>query len=163
MTANPVLRNSNVTHAVFTIERTYAAAPARVFAAFASPEAKARWFAGPDEWTELERAMDFREGGRERVRGRFPNGRVSDFDACYFDIVQGQRIVYGYNMHVDDQRISVSLATIELKPDGARTHLTFTEQGAYLDGYDDAGSREHGTRALLESLARSLEPVSAKA
>ena len=150
------MTNRNVTHAVFTIERTYAAAPARVFAAFASPEVKARWFAGPDEWTLLERVMDFREGGRERVRGRFPNGRESDFDACYFDIVPDRRIVYGYNMHVDGQRISVSLATIEFKPDGAGTRLSFTEQGAYLDGYDDAGGREHGTRWLLGKMGESL-------
>ncbi len=157
------MTDRNVTHAVFTIERIYDAAPARVFNAFASPEAKARWFAGPDEWTQLERSFDFREGGRERLRGRFPNGRESFFDACYFDIVPDQRIVYGYNMHVDDQRISVSLATIELKPEGAGSRLTFTEQGAYLDGYDDAGSREHGSGLLLDNLGAVLTRESADA
>ena len=153
----------NVSHAVFTIERVYDAAPARVFAAFADPVAKERWFAGPDQWTTLVRQFDFREGGRERLKGRWPNGTVSDFDSCYFDIIPDQRIVYAYNMNVDEKKISVSLATIDLKGEGGRTRLIFTEQGAYLDGYDDAGSREHGTRALLESLACSLEPVSAKA
>ncbi len=157
------MTDRNVTHAVFTIERVYDAAPARVFAAFASPEAKARWFAGPDEWTQLERTFEFREGGRERLRGRFPSGRVSFFDACYFDIVPDQRIVYGYNMHVDDRRISVSLATIELKPEGAGSRLTFTEQGAYLDGYDDAGSREHGSGLLLDNLGAALARESANA
>lgn len=33
----------SVTHDKFTIERTYPATPARVFAAFASAEAKASW------------------------------------------------------------------------------------------------------------------------
>ena len=35
-----------VTHATFSLERSYPAPPARVFAAWADPAAKARWFAG---------------------------------------------------------------------------------------------------------------------
>ena len=31
-----------------------------------------------------------------------------------------------------------------------------TEQGAFLDGYDDAGSREQGTGLLLDALGASL-------
>jgi len=31
-----------------------------------------------------------------------------------------------------------------------------TEQGAFLDGYDDAGSRERGTQQLLDALGASL-------
>jgi uncharacterized protein YndB with AHSA1/START domain len=33
-----------VTHATFTIERTYGASPERVFRTLADPEAKAKWF-----------------------------------------------------------------------------------------------------------------------
>ena len=36
------------------------------------------------------------------------------------------------------------------------THLVMTEPGAYLDGYDDAGSRERGTQHLLDALGASL-------
>jgi hypothetical protein len=32
-----------------------------------------------------------------------------------------------------------------------------TEQGAFLDGYDDAGSREHGSGFLLDALGAALE------
>jgi hypothetical protein len=39
----------------------------------------------------------------------------------------------------------------------ARTRMTVTEQGAFLDGYDDAGSRERGTGALMDQLAKFLE------
>jgi hypothetical protein len=31
-----------------------------------------------------------------------------------------------------------------------------TEQGAFLDGYDDSGSREHGSNFLLDALGKSL-------
>jgi hypothetical protein len=33
--------------------------------------------------------------------------------------------------------------------------LTMTEQGAFLDAYDDAGSRERGTNLLLDALGKS--------
>lgn len=52
-------------HTTFVIERSFAASPAQVFAAWATPEAKARWFAGPpDKWNETHRELDFRVGGR---------------------------------------------------------------------------------------------------
>ncbi|TMG34851.1 MAG: hypothetical protein E6H88_14185 [Chloroflexi bacterium] len=74
-----------------------------------------------------------------------------------------ERIIFAYDMHVDDKRISVSLATVELEPKGAGTRLVFTEQGAFLDGYDDAGSREHGTRELLDALGTVLGREPARA
>ena len=66
-------------------------------------------------------------------------------------------------MQIDGVPISVSLATVEFKPAGKGTRLIITEQGAFLDGFDDGGGREHGTRALLERLAASLETEPAAA
>jgi uncharacterized protein YndB with AHSA1/START domain len=105
----------------------------------------------------LERQMDVRPGGRERVQGRWASGMVTTFDAVYFDVVANQRLVYVYEMRQDDRKISVSLATIELAPAGKGTRLKVTEQGAFLDGYDDAESREHGTGLLLDRLGASLQ------
>jgi hypothetical protein len=45
---------------------------------------------------------------------------------------------------------------MQLKPEGGGTRLMVTEQGAFLDGYDDAGSREQGTGFLLDALGASL-------
>ncbi len=67
-----------------------------------------------------------------------------------------ERVVFSYQMSIDENRISVSVTTIELQPEGSRTRLTFTEQGVFLDGYDDAGQREHGSRMLLDQLEASL-------
>ena len=146
----------NAVHASFTLERRYPAAPAMVFRAFTDPAAKARWFGGGDGYTPLERMMDVRPGGRERASGRWDSGLISRFDAVYFEVLPDQRIVYAYEMHLDDRRISVSLATVELHPDGAGTRLVVTEQGVFLDGYDDNGSREHGTGFLLDRLGATL-------
>jgi hypothetical protein len=60
-------------------------------------------------------------------------------------------------MHLNDRKISVLLATVERQPAGAGTRLKVTEQGAFLDGYDDAGSREHGSGFLLDRLGASLQ------
>ena len=59
-------------------------------------------------------------------------------------------------MTINGTKISTSLATVEFALDGAGTRLKVTEQGAFLDGYDDAGSREKGTVSLLERLRESL-------
>lgn len=148
----------SVTHAIFTLERTYPHAVKRVFDAFATAEGKAKWFHGaPGQWEVLQQAFDFREGGEERLEGRWDSGKVSDFQARYLDIVPGERIVYVYEMRIDGVKISASLATLQFKPAAGGTRLVLTEQGAFLDGYDDAGSRERGTVELLEQVAQSLE------
>ena len=150
-------------HATFVIERTYAAPPARVFNAWADPEAKARWFVGPGDWRRSDYELDFRVGGREHLAGGRPGEPVHVYDARYQDIVPERRIIFSYDMHIGARRISVSLATVELEPAGGGTRLTFTEQAVFLDGYDDAGSREHGTRELLNNLEAALrrEPAPA--
>ena len=144
-------------HAVFTIERRLAAAPARVYAAFAEAQAKNQWFARGEDLTLLRNDFDFRIGGEENVHGRWKSGMVSKFHAIYCDVVPERRIVYVYDMHLDERKISVSLATVEFEPDGEGTRLRVTEQGAFLDGYNDAGAREQGTNKLMDVLARSLE------
>ena len=147
----------SVVHGVFTVRRSFAASPTQVFRALTEKEAKARWFGGHDGFVALERAMDVRPGGRERVKGRWPSGLVTTFDAVYFDVVAGERLVYAYELSLDDRKISVSLATLQLEAEVDGTRLTVTEQGAFLDGYDDAGSREHGTGLLLDRLGASLQ------
>ena len=143
-------------HATFVIERRYAASPARVFAAWADPALKARWFSGPSAWQNEGYVLDFRVGGREHLRTGTPGGKVHQYDCCYQDIVPDARIVYGYDMHIGEARISVSLATVEFQADGAGTRMKFTEQAVFLDGYDDSGSRERGTKELLGKLEALL-------
>jgi uncharacterized protein YndB with AHSA1/START domain len=147
----------SVVHGAFHLERVYDATAEDVYRALSEKEAKSRWFFGPTGWRLIERTMDFRVGGRERVKGGFEGGVTTTFDAVYHDIVPRERIVYAYEMHLDDRKLSVSLATLQIKPEGGgRTRLLVDEQGAFLDGYDDAGSRERGTSDLLDKLGASL-------
>ncbi len=148
-----------IVHGSFTIARAWKAAPARVFEAFASLEAKGKWFAPGIQPTE--RSFDFCEGGREVFVGQHPSGVVSRFDCLYRDIVppaEGRpgRIVSSYVMHQDGKKISVSQACVQILPDGNGTRLVVREDGAFLDGYDDNGSREHGTNWLMDMLGKSV-------
>jgi uncharacterized protein YndB with AHSA1/START domain len=146
----------SVTHATFAVERAYDAAPARVFAAWADPDAKSTWFGPPEEDME-QYELDFQVGGREYSRGKVPGGDGTyAYEARYQDIVPDERIVYSYDMHFGDARISVSLGTVELEPDGDGTRLTYTEQGAFLDGLDSPQEREGGTGGLLDALGEYL-------
>jgi uncharacterized protein YndB with AHSA1/START domain len=151
-------RARSVAHSTFHLERRYEAPAVRVWKALTDEAAKQKWFGGtPGRWELLERHMDVRVGGRERLRGRWEGGVVSTFDAIYHDVIPNERLVYSYEMHLDDKKISVSLATLQLTAEGTKTTLRVTEQGAFLDGYDDAGSREQGTGHLLDALGASLE------
>jgi uncharacterized protein YndB with AHSA1/START domain len=149
------MTDRTVEHATFTVERTYDATPSRVFAAFAEPAKKARWFGAPD--SDSTAAMDFRVGGTESNSGDIEGGPSYRYDAVYQDIVVDERIVYTYDMHLDGRRISVSVATVELIPDGARTRLILTEQGVFLDGLDQPAFREKGTGDLLDKLGTTLD------
>jgi hypothetical protein len=52
---------------------------------------------------------------------------------------------------------------VELKPARAGTRLIFTEQAAFLDGYNDLAEREEGTRAGLDNLDAELKREPARA
>lgn len=148
---------SSTTHATFVIEREYKAAPAKVFAAFSNPESKIRWFGGPDDWEKANYKLDFRVGGRESISGGPPGGTVHYYDAQIMDIVENERLIIAYEMHLDETRISVSLGTTEFRANGSGTRLVYTEQGVFLDGFDDAGGRERGTQELFDQLGAFLD------
>jgi uncharacterized protein YndB with AHSA1/START domain len=140
-----------VKHASFNLERIYETSTAHVFAAWADPKAKARWFAGPGSQHEL----DFRVGGREVNRCR-PEGKIVTFVSVYHDIVPGQRIVYTSTLSVDERVSTVSLTTVELSPLGDGTRLVLTEQAAFLDGLEQPTWREQGTGTWLDALGTEL-------
>jgi uncharacterized protein YndB with AHSA1/START domain len=159
MTTSTSTNPSTAAHETFVIERTYPAPVAQVFRAWSEPELKARWFAGSADALGAGYELDFRVGGHETNRGGPPGGAIYTYDSEFRDIVADQRIVYTYEMHADEDRISVSVATVEFRPQGDATQLILTEQGVFLDGHDTSAQREEGTRSMLDSLAAVLGDV----
>jgi uncharacterized protein YndB with AHSA1/START domain len=147
---------TSVVHDSFTLERTYPVPPEKVFAAWTTIEAKGHWF-GNEEGLEPvgEHTLDFRPGGGEHFSAKFENS-LFDFDATYYDIVENERIVWSYDMHMDGKRMSVSVATVVLSPVAGGTTLVMTEQGAFLDGLDTNEQRREGTEQFLDNLGSYL-------
>src|ERR1700753_1136847 len=135
------MSDNPVAHATFTLERTYPVPPARVFAAWAEPAAKARWFAASAPGHQL----DFRVGGREVARGANGDGDPLTFESAYHDIVPAARIVFSSTMSVQDKVVTVTVTTVEFEAAGDGTRLVLTEQGSYLDGREEPAWRERGT------------------
>ena len=143
----------SVLHSMLELERAYPLPPERVFAAWAEPAAKARWFAGDG----VDHELDFRVGGRERVRRPGADAEPElRFDAVYHDIIQGHRIVFAGTLYSDDRPATISLTTVRFEPDGDGTRLLLTEQGTFLDGLEQPSWREQGITTQLQMLSAEL-------
>lgn len=143
----------SVEHKTFVVERELAASPKHAFRFFSEPALKERWTSCHPDWTVLEEAFDFRVGGVEAKRWRTDKGDEQTFLARYLDIVPAQRIVYAFDMSFAGERLSASLATVELFAEAARTRMVFTEQIAWLGDASMLPLRIAGTGDGLDLLA----------
>ena len=145
----------SVAHGSFVVDRTYPHPVEKVWAAWSDPKKKAGWFGDPNDPTPAA-IFDFRVGGRESSSGDV-HGSTYSFDVTYQDIVPNVRILYTYDMAMNGERISVSLASIEFFPAAGGTRLKVTEYGLFLDGLDTNAQREAGTNGLMDQLGAFLD------
>ena len=144
------------THATFVIERTYPVPVEAVWHALSDNDERDQWFGAGDAFDVQEKTHEFRVGGHGTEEGQWHGGPRSRFISVYTDIVDLQRIVFTYDMWVEERHLSTSLTTIVLEPDGDHTRLTYTEQGVHYDGLDSPEGREEGTKGLLDQLGACL-------
>jgi uncharacterized protein YndB with AHSA1/START domain len=144
------------THATFVIERTYPVPVEAVWHALSDNDERDQWFGAGDAFDVQEKTHEFRVGGHGTEEGQWHGGPRSRFISVYTDIVDLQRIVFTYDMWVEERHMSTSLTTIVLEPDGDHTRLTYTEQGVHYDGLDSPEGREEGTKGLLDQLGACL-------
>jgi uncharacterized protein YndB with AHSA1/START domain len=142
----------SVKHSTFTLERTYSASPAQVFAAWADRDTKAKWFAAHD----AAYTLDFRVGGAEAAHGRTDDGAEIVAESVYRDIRTDERIVYTTLLYGRGMLATVSVTTVEFVPGGTGTRLVLTEQDTLLDDQAQPEWRQQGTGDWLDALGREL-------
>ena len=154
------MSESTIIHSTFVLDHDYPQPPDRVFAAFAQPARKRRWYAeGDHEIQEFE--MEFRVGGVERFRYRFKEGHPiagSEIanESTYQDITAEKRIVTTTKMSLNGKPILVAVLTLEFVASASGTDLVFTNQGTYIDWPDGPVMIEQGWRSLLARLEKEL-------
>ena len=105
----------SATHTNFVIERDFPAPPTRVFSAWSDADARLIWSDCHTDARESEFSMDFRHGGHETYRVRLPDGLLIAVEKVFFDIVQDQRIIFGYDIVIGERRASASLVTVSFE------------------------------------------------
>lgn len=158
---NETTERRGVVHDTFVIERACLAAPERVFAALADPEARRGWVADSPAHDVVSFEMDFRVGGRAQANCRFRTGEpfegaILAHDGTYLDITFGRRIVEASTTTLAGRRIAASLVTLTLTPTARETTLTCTHQGAFFDGAGDPRRYEAAWRTRLDQLTKAL-------
>jgi len=146
-----------VTHAEFTIERRYAHPRARLYAAFADPEARRRWLIEGEGFTVESYVPGFGVGAVESSSFRYQDGPLMTNDTVWQDVQPGTRAIFAYRMTLEGAPMSASLVTVLFEDDGpGASRLVLTEQGAYIGAFADVAGRERGMRDLLDALDAEL-------
>ena len=96
----------------FTIERRFRQTPAQAFRVRRTRSSSSAGSACP-RLDRRQLGLDFRVGGNEVSVGRDPRGALHEFRSRYHDIVDGERVVFAYDLLLDGRLISVSLTTVE--------------------------------------------------
>lgn len=147
----------------FTIERFYSKQPGTVFAAFADPARKRRWYAEGETHDVDDFQMQFEVGGLENLSSRLNAstpfaGVALERRGSFLDIVPDNRIVTAATMAIGGRRISASLETFEFVPLDAGTRLVFTHQAVFFEGADGPQMRRQGWELLLDRMTAELAP-----
>jgi uncharacterized protein YndB with AHSA1/START domain len=146
----------SVVHDTVVVRRRYDAAQARVYRAWTEAAALERWYVPGDEtWSAKIVAHDVRVGGGKRITFG-PPGEAFVEDCHYVDLVPDRRLCYAMTIARGETRLTVSLVTVEIAPEGGGSAVRVTDQLAILDGGDTAADRQRGWGEALGKLASHL-------
>ena len=130
-----------------TLKRRLNASPEKVYAAWTDPQKITRWFAPSSVKAGTERAsIDARIGGRFRISFS-TDDEYYQVGGVYREVVPNQRLVFSWAWHSTPER--ESLVTVQIKPDGAGTLLTF-----HHEQFVDQTARDNHERGWIELLGK---------
>ena len=146
------MSHQSMVHRTATMERTYAASPARVFAAWADPDIRRLWGSPSDDVQIRNDAADFRVGGEDIQTCMVEGHPVATVFGRYYDIVPDARIIYTEVIRDETSLQGMSLVSAEFIPDGRGTRLVLTLQTVAVDGSDLLEGVEEGWSSALDRL-----------
>jgi uncharacterized protein YndB with AHSA1/START domain len=136
------------THAEIRIERTIAASPERVYAAWTDPALMNRWFC-PNPAMALDVTADVVVGGTYRVD--MGEGRHVA-EGTYTELVPPRVVAFTWRWTTADD--PVTQVRVELEPTATGTHLVLVQTG--LADLEDAKGHREGWELSLDRLPAVL-------
>lgn len=138
------------------LHRVLAAPAERVYRAFISPEAMAKWLP-PNGFTAKVHQMDAKVGGEWRMHfTNFSSGHVHSFGGTYHELVPGERL--RYSSRFDDANLpGEMMTTVTLKTVSVGTEMTVVQEG--IPDVIPAEACYLGWQESLRLLAKVVEPT----
>jgi uncharacterized protein YndB with AHSA1/START domain len=135
------------------LEKTVAARPERVFAAWVEAERLSEWW-GPTGFTSPEMQLDVREGGRYRITMQPPEGEAFHLRGEFREIEVPRRLVYTFVWEEPEPDDQDTVVTVTFEQAGEQTRLVL-DQGPFKT---EARHELHraGWTETLERLERAV-------
>jgi uncharacterized protein YndB with AHSA1/START domain len=144
------------------VRQYIAAAPERVFAAFAEERLVGKWLTPSPEIALTVLQFDFRVGGAYRFAYRLPDARTVIIGGVYRSIEPPSRIVFSWIIEPPDEHAGIhSEVTVTVSRDGRGTSLLIRHDKLTPPGA--VARHAAGWRGALDRLTSMLEPESPRA
>ncbi len=137
------------------VRRRFAAAPAKVFAAFADAELVGRWLSPASDIRMTVLQFDFRVGGAYRFAYDVPGGQIMIVGGVYRSIVPPSKVVFSWIIEPPDIHAGIeSEVTVTIAPDGDGAELLIRHER--LVRPDAVERHATGWQGALDRLAALL-------
>jgi uncharacterized protein YndB with AHSA1/START domain len=137
---------------VLRLERLIAAAPDKVFDAWAKPELLVKWW-GPDGFDVPKCALEVRAGGSWLTTMRSPEGSLHTVSGVYRVIERPRRLVFTWAWDQDDgSRGHETEVTVTFEPAPGGTKLVLQQQ-SFVEK-ESLDKHRHGWSSSFDCLAR---------
>jgi uncharacterized protein YndB with AHSA1/START domain len=147
--------DSNTSTGTVRLHRVLAAKPDKVYRAFTTADALARWLP-PNGFTCTVHQMDAKVGGTYRMSFRnFTSGRSHAFGGKYLELVPGERIRYTDRFE-EPGLPGEMITTVTLKPVSVGTEINIVQEG--LPAAIPTEACYLGWQQSLNHLATLVEP-----
>lgn len=140
-------------HATIVVERHLDAPPQRVFRAWAVE--RGHWDVPKAGWVIAELESDLRADGWHRTRFGPAEDPAFESRGRYLEVREDELLVMAGVLYEHGIPATATMTTVDIRPDGAGSHLTLTDQSAYFGGETPA-MREAGLSVLVGRLEDHL-------